>query len=122
MMTDASPDTFAAVTTLIKLVVDAKACAKRLDDLQRLADQVAKAQATLDADRGTHHRELATAEAVTNAREAKLRDREVKVAIAERDLAAREKVIADARPPRFYDDPNLGPGGRSPSGLTRNPL
>jgi hypothetical protein len=36
-MTDPTPEAFAAVVDLIKLVVDAKACAKRVDELQSSA-------------------------------------------------------------------------------------
>jgi uncharacterized protein (DUF3084 family) len=118
-MTDASPDTFAAALALLAAAADVPGTKARLAELAKQIAAAEKAHAALTADRETHHRELAAAQAATNAREAKLRDREVKVGIAERDIAAREKVIADARPPRFSYDPNLGPGGRSYSGLTR---
>ncbi len=89
------------------MLADSKATLKRIDQLQKLETEIAKAQAKLDADRAMHDRAVTTATREIDEREAKLRKREVDVAIHERDLAAREKVIADARPPRYPSDPNL---------------
>jgi hypothetical protein len=119
-MTDPSPETFAAVADLIRLIADPDGCAKRVRELQKLGEQVAKAQAKLETERAAHDQTVTADTAAALARETKLRDREVAVAMAQRDVAARERALADARPPRFSDDPNLGPGGRSHSGLTRN--
>jgi hypothetical protein len=114
-----TPETFAAVTDLIRLIADPDGCAKRVRDLQKLGDQVAKAQARLETERAAHDQKVMADTAAMDEREQKLRDRHLALSIAERDLAAREKVIADARPPRFAGDPKLEPGGRSHSGLTR---
>jgi hypothetical protein len=118
-MTDPTPEAFAAVAGLVALITDAKACGKRLDELKKLGDEVAKSQAKLDTDRAEHERASTTRTREFDEREAKLRDREVKVIIAERNLLERQQEIAAARPPRFSDDPNMGPGGKSWSGLTR---
>jgi chromosome segregation ATPase len=114
-MSDAFDDAFAVLAA----AADVPGCKARLTELKKQLDAVEKASARLDADLAAHERAVAEATAASDEREQKLRDREVKVAFAERDIAAREKVIADARPPRFSDDPNLGLGGRSHSGLTR---
>jgi hypothetical protein len=114
-MSDAFADAFA----LLAAAADVKGCEARITRFKKLSEQVATEQAQLAVDRAAYERAMADATAASDERERKLRDREVAVAIAERDLAAREKVIADARPPRFSDDPNLEPGGRSHSGLTR---
>jgi hypothetical protein len=55
-MSDTPPEAFTAVTTLIALIGDPKGCAKRMAELQKLSDQVAKAQAELGADRSAHDR------------------------------------------------------------------
>ena len=102
-----SSDGYATLRELVALLADSKATLKRIDQLQKLESEIAKAQAKLDADRATHDRAVATAEAEMIAREAAVRKREVEVSIHERDLAAREKIIADARPPRYPHDPNM---------------
>jgi hypothetical protein len=116
-MSDAFDDAFALLTA----AADVKGFEARITRLKKLSEQVAAEQAQVAADRETHHRELAAAEAATNAREARLRDREVKVGIAERDLIAREERVRDARQPRFDHDPNLSGSitqgqGRYPNG------
>jgi hypothetical protein len=65
-MSECAPE-FAATTALIALVIDAKACAKRLDELQRQIEAAAKAQAKLDADREQHEREVTAAKAALDA-------------------------------------------------------
>jgi hypothetical protein len=54
------------------LVVDAKACAKRIDDLRKLVEQAEKDQAQLAVDRDAHDRKVAE----LDAREAALALRE----------------------------------------------
>jgi hypothetical protein len=118
-MTDTSPEAFAAVADLIRLIADPDGCAKRIRDLQKLGDQLAKAQAKLDADRAAS----AAAVTVADEREKTLRDREVKVTLGERVLTTGLHELAAARrelAPRFNFDPNLAPGTRSHSGLTRD--
>jgi hypothetical protein len=100
-------EAFSAVTSLIALVTDAKACGKRLDELRKAIEQADAAQADLKAARDEFGRHAAAETAAADAREAKLRAREVAVAIAERDLVRREQAIADAKPPRYPHDPNL---------------
>jgi hypothetical protein len=112
---DAFDDAFA----FLAAAADVKGCEARITRLKNLSEQVAAEQAKLDLDRAEHTRITGAERAAADERERKLRDREVAVAIAERGLIAREKAIADVRPPRFFDDPNLEPGGRSYSGLTR---
>jgi peptidoglycan hydrolase CwlO-like protein len=108
-MTDTSPETFAAVADLIKLVVDAKACAKRVDELQKLVATAAAAEARLAADTATH----AATKAALEAREAAVTERE-------RVVAADEAALREQREPEKYPlSANLEPGGRSHSGLTR---
>jgi hypothetical protein len=63
--------------------------------------------------------DLAVAEKHAAEREKTLRDREVAVAIKERNIVAREKAIKDAAPPRFTPDPTGAPGTISHSGLAR---
>jgi hypothetical protein len=48
-----APDTFAAAIALIGPAVDPKACAKRIEDLQKQVEALAKAQAKLEADRSS---------------------------------------------------------------------
>jgi hypothetical protein len=112
-------DTFGTVADLIGLIVDAKACSKRLAELQTTIDAAQKAQAQFAADRGAHARTVAA----TDAREGALRDREVKVALAERTLAAGQQELAAARratAPQFGFDPNLSAGSMGPGGITRD--
>jgi hypothetical protein len=118
-MTEPTPEAFAAVAGLIGLIVDAKARSKRLAELQAATDAATKAQAKLDADRETHARAVATADE----REKALRDREVKVAIAERALVAGQQELAAARramAPHPGFNPNLVPGSMGPGGITRD--
>jgi IS5 family transposase len=122
-MTDVSPEAFAAVANLIAVIADPKGCAKRLAELQARMGAVTAAQTKLDADARTVAADRAAADEHAKA----VREREVKAALAERDLIAdREALVAERRAlaaerPRFSADPNLGPGGRSYSGLTREP-
>jgi hypothetical protein len=105
-MTDPSPDAFAAVADLIRLIADPDGCAKRIRELQKLGDQLAKAQAQLAADRAASVAALSAADE----REKTLRDREVKVTLGEpalttglQELAAARRVLA----PRYPHDPNI---------------
>jgi alkylation response protein AidB-like acyl-CoA dehydrogenase len=119
-MNDA-PDAYAAVVDLIALVTDAKASGKRLSELQALEERIAKTQAKLDADRAEHDRVVTTSRAELDERDAKLRKREVDVMIRDNALREAQRILDASKPPRFHDDANLGPGGRSYSGLTREP-
>jgi hypothetical protein len=118
-MTDPSPDAFAAVADLIRLIADPDGCAKRIRELQKLGDQLAKAQAKLETERAEHGRKVAADTAELAEREAVVRKREVAVVFAERDVNERAQRFAAELPPRYPHDPNLGPGTRSYSGLTR---
>jgi hypothetical protein len=51
-------ETFTAVTTLIGLISDAKACARRLAELKAAMDEIEAAQSRLDADRRGGRRHL----------------------------------------------------------------
>jgi hypothetical protein len=113
------PDTFAAAIALIGMAVDPKACAKRLDDLRTAIEKAETSAAKLAAAQEQHATTVAADKADLDARGAALLKRETAVGIAERDLVRREQALKAAMPPRFADDPNLGPGGRSHSGLTR---
>jgi hypothetical protein len=109
-------DAFAAVTGLIALITDAKACGKRLDELRRLSAETAEAQAKLDADRAAHEQKIAADRAELAAREAKVADRLVR--------AMRLEANPPSEQPEYFDpvpfDPNLLPGTRGPSGLARD--
>jgi hypothetical protein len=106
-MTDHSPETFTAVADLIKLVVDAKACAKRVDELAKLSAETATAQANLETERAAHDRKATADTAELAEREVALRKRQVAVSIAEREVNERAQRYADALPPRYPHDPNL---------------
>jgi hypothetical protein len=70
-----SADAFNAVTALIALIAlitDPKACAKRLAELTKAAQEVAAGQAQLAADREAHEREVAEAKAGLDRRGAEL--------------------------------------------------
>jgi hypothetical protein len=118
-MTDPSPEAFAAVTGLIALITEAKACGKRLADLQAQMGAVTASQAKLDAARAEHDRKVAADTAELAEREAELRQREVAAMIKENELAERDRRYAAELPPRYPFDPNLGPGSQSWSGLSR---
>jgi hypothetical protein len=110
---EAGPDAFAALAGLIALIIDAKACATRLAELRKLVDQAEKAQAQLAADRETHAATAAAAAAALEAREAALVTREEACAAAEAEYFQQQPRE------RYPASPNLEPGGRSHSGLTR---
>jgi peptidoglycan hydrolase CwlO-like protein len=114
-----SPDTFSAAIALIGLAVDPKACAKRLDDLQKQLDKTAAAAAKLEVATAAHDQKVAAAKADLDARGAAVLKREAALGIAEGRLAAREKAIAAVTPPRFTADPTGAPGTISHSGLAR---
>jgi septal ring factor EnvC (AmiA/AmiB activator) len=109
-------DAFAAVTGLIALITDPKACAKRLADLQQQLAAAAKAQAKLDADREAYERKVAADKAELAAREQKIAERLYKAMRLERE-PPRDPVDPDDR---FPHDPNFGPGTRSHTGLARD--
>lgn len=115
-------DTFGDAFALLAAAADVKGCKGRIARLKRLGEQTAAAQAKLEADREAHTRTVEADTAAADAREKSLRDREVAVAIAERDLVRREQIIAAAKPPRFTPGSNLNPGEQSYSGLSREAL
>jgi uncharacterized protein YfcZ (UPF0381/DUF406 family) len=115
-----SDDTLTSVASLIALITDAKACAKRLTELQAKLDAAEEAQAKLDAEA----RSLAADKAAVDEQIKAVREREVAVAIAERALHAGQQALAADRramAPTLGFDPNLNPGSQSWSGLTREP-
>jgi hypothetical protein len=97
---DASPETFAAVADLIRLIADPDGCAKRVTELRKLGDEVAKAQSKLDADRAEHSRKVAADTAELAEREAALRKRHV----ACRSPSARSMSAHSAMPTRCRRD------------------
>jgi hypothetical protein len=114
-MTD--PEAFAAVADLIRLIADPDGCAKRIRELQKHGDQLAKAQAKLETERAEHDREVA-------AETAGLAEREAALRMHQAELMGREAAMAETArirglPESFPLDPNLGPGSRSHSGLAR---
>jgi hypothetical protein len=118
-MSDApTPEAFAAVADLIRLIADPDGCAKRMTELRKLGEQVAKSQAKLETERAAHDRKAGADAAELAEREQKLRARAVDLMVRENAMAetARVRGLSDDR---FHLDPNLGPGGRSYSGLTR---
>jgi hypothetical protein len=116
-----SPDAMAALADLLVLMTKPAAFKAKLSELRRTIERAETATAKLEAASRAHDQKIAADRAEMATREQRVRDREVAVAIAERNLGEREKIIADAKPQRYRDDPNLGPGGRSHSGLTREP-
>jgi hypothetical protein len=102
-----SDATFTAVSQLIALVADPKACAKRLEELRKVSDEVARSQARLDADART----VATDKAAADEREKTLRDREVAVAMGERILNKGREELAAARRAMAVPPVYVGPGG-----------
>jgi hypothetical protein len=109
-------EAFAAVTGLIALVTDAKACAKRIDELRKLVEQAEKAQAKLDADREAYERKIAADKGELAAREQKTAERLYK--------AMRLEAEPPPARPEYFDpfpfDPNLLPGTRGPTGIARH--
>jgi hypothetical protein len=118
-MSEPSPDAFKVVTDLIALAGNPAAASKRLGELQAQIDKAEAATAKLAADREQHATAVAAARAELEARGAAVLRRETAVGITERDLVRREQALKAAMPPRFTDDPNLNPGGRTYSGLSR---
>jgi hypothetical protein len=105
-MSDAS---FTAVADLIRLVVDAKACAQRVEELRKLVATATAAQAKLNADSASH---VAT-KAALDEREAAVTERERIVTAWEREASERGERE------KYPFDPNLGRGSKSWSGLVR---
>jgi hypothetical protein len=113
-------DTFAAAIALIGLAVDPKATAARLAELRTAIEKAEASTAKLTADREQHAAAVAAAKAELDARRTALAQREVALAAQEGRQAHHDKLIAQWRAEHgFVPDPNLGPGGRSHSGLTR---
>jgi hypothetical protein len=106
-MTDPSPEAFAAVTGLIALITDAKACGKRLADLQAQMGTVTVSQAKLETERAEHDKKVAAETAEFAEREAAVRKREVAVAFAERDVNERAQRFAAEQPDRYPPSPNF---------------
>jgi hypothetical protein len=115
-MTDSFTDAFA----LLAAGADVKGFEARITRLKKLSEQVAAEQAKLDADRVAHARTVAA----VDEREKMLRNREVAVAIAERNLIKDQQALAADRralAPTLGFDPNMGPGSIGPGGITREP-
>jgi hypothetical protein len=113
-MSDAFADAFALLTA----AADVKGCEARITKLKKLSEQVAAEQAKLDAEART----LGTDKAALDEQTKAVCEREVAVAIAERALRADQQALAADRramAPTPGFDPNLNPGSRSWSGLTR---
>jgi hypothetical protein len=75
------PAAYETLSGLVALLADGKATAKRIDELRKLEERTAAAQAKFDAEKAAHDRAAAAAEAEMIAREAAVRKREVDVAI-----------------------------------------
>jgi hypothetical protein len=113
-MTDPFDNAFA----LLAAAADVPGCKARIGELRRQLDEIGKAQARLDADRAS----AAADKAADDTREKALREREIAVAIGERNLSAGlQQLAADRRAmaPRPGFDPNFGPGSVGPGGITR---
>jgi hypothetical protein len=104
-MTD--PEAFAVVGDLIRLIADPDAHAKRMTDLRKLGDQVAKGQARLETERAEHDKKVAADTAGLAEREAAVRKREVAVAFAEREVNERAQRFAAEQPDRYPPSPNF---------------
>jgi chorismate mutase len=115
-MSEATPDAFAAVTGLIALITDPKACAKRIDELRKLIEQAEKAQAQLAAERAAHEAKVAADKAELAAREAKVADRLFRAMRLEKEPPSERPEYFDP----FPFDPNLLPGTRGPTGIARH--
>jgi hypothetical protein len=100
-------DTFAAVADLIRLIADPDGCAKRMTELRKLGEQVAKSQAKLETERAAHDRKAAADTAELAEREVVLRKRQVAVSIAEREVNERAQRYAAEQPERYPPDPNF---------------
>jgi hypothetical protein len=105
-MSDPTPESFAAVADLIRLIADPDGAARRLRELQKLVDQAEKAQARLDADRTAHEQKVAADNAALDKREAAARQRVIAATIRENSVAEREARWRDEKPGRWRD-PNL---------------
>ena len=108
-MSDA--DAFDRVFALLAVAGDVRGCKARLARLKKLEERSAAAQAKLDADSASFEATKAELEA----REAAVKDREERVDAAE--MALIKEQPAD----RYPLSANLEPGGRSYSGLSREP-
>jgi septal ring factor EnvC (AmiA/AmiB activator) len=113
-----SDDVFADAFALLAAAADVPGCKARLAELAKQIAAAEKALRKLDADTAEHERKVAADTAELAEREAALRKRQVDVMIRENAMAETAKIrgLSDDR---FHLDPNLGPGGRSYSGLTR---
>jgi hypothetical protein len=104
-MTDVFTDAFA----LLAAAADVKGCQTRIARLKELSEQVAAAQAKLDAAQVVHDRTATS----LDEREARVTERERIVTAWEREASER-----GARE-RYPFDPNLSAGSKSWSGLVR---
>jgi hypothetical protein len=108
-------DAFAAVTGLIALITDAKACSKRLAELQQQTDAATKAETKLAAERAAYEAKVAETSADLKAREEKTADRLIRAMRLEKEPPV-DPVDPDDR---FPFNPNLLPGTRGHTGLAR---
>jgi hypothetical protein len=103
-------DSYAALRELVALLADGKATVKRIDQLQKLESEIAKAQAKLDGDRAAHDRATAAAEAGMIAKEQELRRREVDLAGREGMLAVQLQFIDRWKAEHNFADADIQPG------------
>jgi septal ring factor EnvC (AmiA/AmiB activator) len=103
---------------LLAIAADPKGTKARLEQIATASAELARAQAKLETERAEHARKVAADTAAMDEREQKLRARAVDLMVRENAMAETAKIrgLSDDR---FHLDPNLGPGGRSYSGLTR---
>jgi hypothetical protein len=103
-------EAFTAVSSLIALITDAKACAKRLDELRSLGDQIAQAETKLDSARAEHERTAAASQADMLAREQRVRQREQELLGRESMVRIAQENIAKWKSEHDFQDSDLQPG------------
>jgi hypothetical protein len=123
-MSDAAA--FSAVVNLIALVSDAKACAKRLEELRATITAAETAAAQLEAARVANLRADAERKADLDRRQARLVEAEVELRLRREAFdqrEARRNAVNTSGPPEPADEfpysPNFEPGTRSHTGLAR---
>jgi hypothetical protein len=105
---------FAAVSTLLSVIANERACRLRLRELRLATDAATEAKVALEAARVEHDATMARERAELEKLRDALRDREVKLHGDEGMLNHREKILAerkanlDAREGRYQ---MVGPGG-----------
>jgi hypothetical protein len=112
-----SDDTFADVAALIALVVDAKSCAKRLDELRRATQEAETARAALEAARVANQTAISEAHADLDKRRARTAEGEIELRL-KREAQNPVAPVPDAAE-KYPFNPNFPPGSRSHTGLAR---